>query len=241
MMKRAFESFCIVGTTCLSLFALDCQAQDAVAPVARSAPPATVRGVDLLSGDEKADFCARMHAASTPEERREIARRVHDLMHTRADQQGVVLRREHEGGQHMYGGGHGPAGLDCGPVMSRSAASDQFASGGLPAQKQASGLTYISGGIGEDEVAAFRRAAPSYSLRLTFTGKGGEFLADVDTRIYKPDGKQIFGAISDGPFMYIKLPAGKYRVVAIVNGTERKAQVTVPPKGSVAEHLNWPS
>ena len=240
-MKGAFELFCIVSIASLSVFTPECQAQETAGQAAKPATTRTVRGVDLLSNEEKADFCARMHAARTPEERQEVTRRMHDLVHTRADQQGVVLRHERGGGQRMYGSGRGTASLDCGPLMSRSADTDQPTAGGLPPQKQASGLAYLSGGIGEDEAAAFRRAAPSYSLRLTFTGKRGEFLADVDTRIYKPDGKQIFAAISDGPFMYIKLPAGKYRVVATANGVERKTEVTVPSKGGVAQHLNWPS
>ncbi|WP_063778401.1 hypothetical protein [Cupriavidus basilensis] len=240
-MKGAFELFCIVSIASLSLFAPECHAQETVGRAAKPATPQTMRGVDLLSSEEKADFCARMRAAATPEERREITRRLHDLVHTRADQHGVVLRHERGGGQRMYGGGRSTASLDCGPMMGRSADTDQPAAGGLPPQKRASGVAYLSGGIGEDEAAAFRAAAPAYSLRLTFTGKRGEFLADVDTRIYKPDGKQIFRAISDGPFMYIKLPAGKYRVVATANGIERKTEVTIPSKGGVAQHLNWPS
>jgi len=240
-MKGAFELFCVVSIASLSLLTVECQAQEAVEQVAKPTTPHTMCGVDLLSSEEKADFCARMHAARTPEERREITRRLHDLVHTRADQQGVVLRHERWGGQRMCGDGRSTASRGCGSMMSRSANTDQTAGGGLPPQKQASGLVYLSGGIGEDEAAAFRRVSPSYSLRLTFTGKRGEFLAEVDTRIYKPDGKQIFEAISDGPFMYIKLPEGKYRVVATANGIERKTEVTIPSKGSVARHLNWPS
>ncbi|MCY0853564.1 hypothetical protein [Cupriavidus sp. D39] len=81
-MNRAFKSLCIVSTAWLGLSTLDRLAQSSPSQSGKSSAPAAVRGADLPSSNEKADFCARMQAASTPEECREIARRMRDVMHT---------------------------------------------------------------------------------------------------------------------------------------------------------------
>lgn len=223
----------------------------------RGGPPAT-RGADMITSEERAAFCTRMRESRTPEEREAIMRGMHELMQSRARERGVPPPQ---------GQGYGPRGLDqgmgCGPMMeggprgpARSGAPPAAAAGAgsgaaaipptasgvaSPRERQVDGLVYLSGGIGTDEAAAMRSAADRYSLRLTFSGRGGEYLADVESRIYRPDGKQIFAAISDGPFLFVRLPPGSYRVVATWEGTERTAQVTVPARGGVARNLTWPS
>jgi hypothetical protein len=54
------------------------------------APPDAVPS-QLLSDDERIDFCTQMHRASTPEERRAVAARMRDTLTPRAKVQGVAL------------------------------------------------------------------------------------------------------------------------------------------------------
>ena len=54
------------------------------------------------------------------------------------------------------------------------------------AQETAGNVSYISGGVGEDEAAAMKSAAAGYPLELQFVQKAtprDEFLADVKVRI----------------------------------------------------------
>jgi hypothetical protein len=45
------------------------------------------------------------------------------------------------------------------------------------------GISYVTGGIGEDEVKTFYTVAPKYNVRITLTAKSGHYLSDVDVRI----------------------------------------------------------
>ena len=73
------------------------------------------------------------------------------------------------------------------------------------------GVAYITGGIGEDEVTAFRDVAPRYNLRITFASKSGHYLADVDVTLSA--GKStILDAHTSGPFLFARVPPGRYTV-----------------------------
>lgn len=230
-----------------------------------------MQGADMMTAEERAAFCARMRESRTPEEREAIMRGMHDQMRARAQERGMPAPAQGQGygrggmyegmgcGPMMDGGSRGPtgnrggpgrgdgapaggAGPGPGPGPAKAAPSSSVGDGvNPPVERTANGLAYLSGGIGADEAAAMRGMADRYSLRLTFSGKRGEFLADVQSRIYRLDGKQVFAAVSDGPFLYVRLPPGSYRVVASWEGAEKSAQVTVPAKGGVACNLSWPS
>nr|WP_064047010.1 hypothetical protein [Ralstonia solanacearum] len=100
-------------------------------------------------------------------------------------------------------------------------------------------ITYISGGIGQDDVAAMHAAAAEYNLQLTFSGKAGEYLADVDTSIRRADGTAVLGLVSDGPLLFVHLPPGRYQVSATYNGVKQGFALSVPRKGSVARSMVW--
>lgn len=50
-------------------------------------------------------------------------------------------------------------------------------------QSRTPGVTYVTGGIGEDEVRAFREVASNYNMRITLASKAGHYLSDVDVSI----------------------------------------------------------
>lgn len=197
----------------------------------RKAPASDMQ---LLTADDIAHYCARLHAASTPQARQAIMRSIHDLMATRATERGGTMRRQ----------------FTDGPIRGLRTMEEhwetvcQFASGqsgDAPTGRTADGVDYLTGGIGEDEAQAIRQMASNYSLRLTFTGSQGEYLADVSTEIYGQDGKRRFGAVSEGPFLFVRLPPGQYRVVVTSGGQSRTDTITVPARGSVARTMSWPS
>jgi hypothetical protein len=53
----------------------------------------------------------------------------------------------------------------------------------LPAVKQYEGVPCISGGIGDEELAALRFIGSQYNLKLVFAFKSGEYLADTTMQI----------------------------------------------------------
>jgi hypothetical protein len=77
----------------------------------RPAEPPEAVPSQLLSDDERIDFCTQMHHAATPEQRRAVAARLHDTLTPRAQVQGVDLPAWVKEGQPA-GGGRLP-GLSC--------------------------------------------------------------------------------------------------------------------------------
>lgn len=77
-----------------------------------------VRGSQLLTDQERADYREKMRAAKTPEERQQIRKEHHEMMKARAKERGVTLPDEPPAmgrGMGGAGGGMGPGGMGPGP------------------------------------------------------------------------------------------------------------------------------
>lgn len=107
-----------------------------------------------------------------------------------------------------------------------------------PTVLKQNGITYVSGGIGEDEVAAMKKMAAQYSLRVIVAGQSGEYLSDVDVTIASAAGKQVFSARTDGPILLVRLPAGRYRVSAASGQASAAHAVVVPAHGTAQLDLH---
>ncbi|NHL69234.1 carboxypeptidase regulatory-like domain-containing protein [Burkholderia ambifaria] len=100
------------------------------------------------------------------------------------------------------------------------------------------GVAYITGGIGEDEVTAFRDVAPRYNLRITFASKSGHYLADVDVTLSA--GKStILDAHTSGPFLFARVPPGRYTVSAHDRAVQEVRHVVVPARGAIDVSFYW--
>lgn len=229
--------------------------------------PPVVEPRELVSPQERLDYCNEMHNASTLDERLAIARRMRDTLVARAKEKGVALpsptRRGMRGAQGgarggadsgMHGGksGVGPNGeatmrsygMDCGKV---GLMVDSGEPGAVAAQAPgldvhyANGIAYVSGGVGQDEADAMRAVRADYSMRATFATSAGTYLSDVAVRVENADGSTLFTTRSDGPFLYAKLPAGHYRLIATSDRVERARTIDIPRHGSVTVTLTWPA
>jgi hypothetical protein len=69
--------------------------------------------------------------------------------------------------------------------------------------------------------------------------RDNEFLANVQVTIKDKAGKEMLSAISDGPIMLVKLPAGKYTVAAESDGKTLHRTVQVPAKGDRQVSFHW--
>jgi hypothetical protein len=90
-------------------------------------------------------------------------------------------------------------------------------SSALPPEQTHGGVTYVSGGIGQEEARAFEAAAAQYPLALEFAIKHAtrtEYTANVHVVVTDAQGTPVLDTHSDGPFLLAKLPAGHYTVTA---------------------------
>jgi hypothetical protein len=102
----------------------------------------------------------------------------------------------------------------------------------LPPVQAQDTVHYVSGGIGEDEAAAFKRAAPGYALEMLFVQEArprDEYLADVTVSIRNRSGSALLATTAEGPFLLAELPAGKYQIDAEFRGERKHRTVVVRP------------
>ena len=114
------------------------------------------------------------------------------------------------------------------PVMLNAASLEPIDSSGVQVQpQQQSGISYLSGGIGEDESKAIQQTT-GYNLHLTFSvGAENKYIPDVDVVIQKAQGQTVLTLSQAGPLVYVQLPPGKYTVVATRKGEERRDSADV--------------
>ncbi|SOZ25141.1 conserved hypothetical protein; putative exported protein; putative fusion protein [Cupriavidus taiwanensis] len=103
-------------------------------------------------------------------------------------------------------------------------------------QRQAGPVSYICGGVAEDEQAALQSQARKYNMSLLFTqGTRGEYLSDVDVKLMR-GGREVASFIADGPRCLLKAPAGTYNVRATYKGRTKSMTVSTNSKNA---QMRW--
>ncbi|SIO72747.1 hypothetical protein SAMN05444172_9230 [Burkholderia sp. GAS332] len=131
-------------------------------------------------------------------------------------------------------------------VAVMAACGSQFvlaASPVLPPARAEGAITYLTGGIGSDQSSAIKSVMNKYPLVLEFVGKtdaGNDYLADVPVTISDSHGKDLLSTKSDGPFMLVSLPHGRYSVTATYNGNTRHREVNITGTMHAHEIFTWP-
>jgi hypothetical protein len=102
-------------------------------------------------------------------------------------------------------------------------------------------VTYVTGGVSSEELDMLKARASEFSLQVLLSGTGGEFVGDAHFRILDSNNAEVLRISGAGPYVYVQLPAGKYLIESYLNGTEKKATVTIADKRVTKAHLVFPS
>ncbi|WP_053181146.1 hypothetical protein [Pseudomonas thivervalensis] len=106
---------------------------------------------------------------------------------------------------------------------------------------QQNGMTYLSGGIGEDEARAIEQAQ-GYNLHMTFAiGPENKYVPDVEVTVQNASGQTLLTLSDAGPLVYVQLPPGKYNVVATRNGEVRRDTAEVGSGAARKLVFHWNS
>ncbi|MFD1554348.1 carboxypeptidase regulatory-like domain-containing protein [Paraburkholderia silviterrae] len=119
----------------------------------------------------------------------------------------------------------------------------QAAAGVLPPAQHAGSISYLSGGIGSDQSAAFKAAMTRYPLSLEFareSASGNEYLANVPVKISDAHGQPLLSTRTNGPFMLVTLPNGHYVVTASHDGKTVQRAVDIGKTSHAHEAFVWP-
>lgn len=109
----------------------------------------------------------------------------------------------------------------------------------LPEEKYFEQTPYLSGGLGIDIRKDMREQLESYNLKLVFANDKGEYLADIDVKIVDEQGRWMLAANSKGPWLYTRLPAGEYTVLANYDQVLRIKKVSVKTDLQQIQNVVW--
>ena len=76
----------------------------------------------------------------------------------------------------------------------------------------------LSAGVSEQG----REQHNDYSLKLVFFESGGPYLANIKTQITDGRGNILMEQTADGPWLFVDLPPGEYRVIAERSNGQRQ-------------------
>jgi hypothetical protein len=120
------------------------------------------------------------------------------------------------------------------------AQSDQSMPPGILIATTDQGVRYLVGGVGSDERKMMEHLSADYNVKFVFADTFGEYMSDVDVRIEDSQGKSVAHLVTNGPWLYVKLPAGGYRVQATHAAKTMEVQrLEVPASKGIALTLHW--
>lgn len=127
-----------------------------------------------------------------------------------------------------------------GPAPRQGAVAAKSAAMREPRRSPAGGIATLSGGIGEDEVAALKAKEADYNVKLVFTLSEGNYVADVGVVLKNAKGETVVERASDGPIFLARLPAGSYAAAATYRGTTQTRSLKAGSRLHT-EYFRWPA
>jgi hypothetical protein len=102
------------------------------------------------------------------------------------------------------------------------------------------GIRYLVGGIGSDERETIANLGTDYNVKLVFAERSGDYVSDVRVVIDDLHGKRLAQVMTNGPWLYVKLPPGRYRVEATYAATPIEIQKLEVSEGKrLVRTLHW--
>lgn len=100
----------------------------------------------------------------------------------------------------------------------------------VPEAQRSQGVSYITGGVGEEESTAILAEAKQWPLLLELSqleNGRGVWIFGSQIKIANAKGAVIFDAKADGPYMLVNLDAGDYVIQASYQGVEQKRAISI--------------
>jgi hypothetical protein len=107
----------------------------------------------------------------------------------------------------------------------------------------ANDVNYLTGGIGSSEAESMREAAKDYTLEIVFVQKLKgleEFISDVRVQIQDAQKNTVLDVTTEGPFLLVNLPNGRYEITAEFNSDTKQQKVNVGAKKHQKIVFWWP-
>lgn len=96
-----------------------------------------------------------------------------------------------------------------------------------PQVQKVNGVTFTSGGVGDESMTQLAEIEKQFDLKLFLVGQSGSYLSDIGIAITDAKGKGVLLTTSEGPVLLANLPSGTYTIKASKNGNTLEQQVSV--------------
>lgn len=110
------------------------------------------------------------------------------------------------------------------PASSSALPSD---TAGMPrVQSSTGGISYLSGGAGEEERQAMDQRQAEFPLKVVLSAPGGNYIVADKLALVTAEGELL--VVRDaGPIVMIKAPQGGYTVEVVYQGRTQRVQATI--------------
>jgi hypothetical protein len=112
----------------------------------------------------------------------------------------------------------------------------------IPQTQYSQGVSYITGGVGEEESTAILAEAKQWPLLLELSqleNGRGVWIFGSQIKILDSKNAVVFDAKADGPYMLINLTAGDYVIQASYQGVEQKRSISMKVGQSQKISIFW--
>lgn len=99
----------------------------------------------------------------------------------------------------------------------------------------------VSGGVSLNARESLRSQTPEHNVKMVFALNTGNYLSDVHVKVTDRSGKAVIDDVSNGPWLFAKLPAGSYTATATYNGKAVTHRFSVGKSGVRTAHFRWPA
>ncbi|HXH04767.1 MAG TPA: carboxypeptidase regulatory-like domain-containing protein [Candidatus Competibacteraceae bacterium] len=120
------------------------------------------------------------------------------------------------------------------------ATADPLDPGGPLRIQEYQGVSYVTGGVGDEEREILGQMAREFNLKLMFATGQGLFLSDAQVQIRDRHGNLVLDTVTDGPLLYARLSPGTYQVTVSGFGQSFQRTVTVGSQGLTVQVFRWP-
>ena len=112
----------------------------------------------------------------------------------------------------------------------------------IPDTQHSQGVSYISGGVGEEESQAILAEAKQWPLLLELSqleNGRGVWIFGAKIKILNSQNQVIFDSQADGPYILINLAVGQYQIEASYLGVTQKRSVNVQASAPQKLAIFW--
>lgn len=100
---------------------------------------------------------------------------------------------------------------------------------------QGADVSWLSGGVGDEAMSEMGALATAYNVQVLLTGRDGHYLAAIPFTVSRRNGQVMVSGVTEGPLLYVKLPAGRYQIAVEIDGVWQTRHVRASASGNTTK------